>query len=426
MIRYLQALIITLLVIGLNGCTDSDKYVFEPDGLKDIAVEAYITRSFEQESERTKLDTIVPGDSIIFLTAIYPSKSIRLQRYYWNMDGKFFANEFSFKNTVNESGTHVITFILIDYFGDQITDSVILFVGNPPTLPSEDFFPRDNSQGINPTSPISFSWDCPQKDSLWQVAYHFTLTNAGDHELLVDTLLTEPYFTYYAGLQSQGKYEWSVSAINELNMVSREDIHATFYTEGSNTQGAVTGDVTFSLTSPTNVVDFVLQNTIDSTFYTIEDYTLTDEGSFFLRSIPEGTYSITCSNDSFPDFKTGTFEIDINSQNITDLSFILIDSISPHISHVDGKDTLNAADTLKFYVADGGGPLKLARITAQLEGSYLSGLQYQDTTLIVPLSLDNSWSYKLLKITAQDDSGNRGTSTFWIRPTSTFKEVYYD
>lgn len=426
MIRLFLTVVITLLVIGLNGCTDSDQYLFKPESSKNVEVQAYITRSFEQESEKTKLDTIVPGDSLIFFTSIYPSKSIRLQRYYWNMDGKFFANEFSFKNTVTEPGIHKIEFILIDYFGDLISDSLTLYVGAPPTLDDKDYIPKENTQGVNPSNLVNFVWTNLENDALWQVFYRFTLKKFGDSIPMVDTLLTDPQFTYYAGLEPQEKYLWSVVAANELNMFSDKAIHATFYTEGYGKQGAIFGHVEFDSVQPSSTVSFTLQDKESQVVQTFKNYSLKDNGAFYLTSVPSGTYLLTCSVDSLPDFKPSTDTVTITSKGIANAYFALADEIGPKIYSIDHSDTLNASDSLRFIIRDGGGELKLSRISVQLEETHLSGLQYRGDTLIVPLSLENSWTVKRLKIAAQDFSGNKVHANFYIRPETSYEEVAGD
>lgn len=426
MIRVFLAALITLIALELVGCTDSDQYLFKPDGDKDVEVHAFIVHSFDQETEKCKQDTIVPGDSVIFQTNIYPSKSIRLQRYYWTIDEKLFASEFSFKNTVFEQGPHKIKFILIDYFGDQISDSLMLYVGIPPMLDYESIIPKDNTQGINPSSIINFAWKNLSNDSSWQVSYRFTLKKLGDQDPMIDTLLTEPHFSYHSGLAPLEKYFWDVSAVNELNMVSNRDIHATFYTAGYSNQGAITGHVSVVSATPSQQVTFSVVDSTSKVVQTFKNYTLADSGAFFLAPIPEGKYSLICSKDSSPDFTQDTATVFIKKTGIGEADFTLTDVIGPEIFSIARSDSLNAADSLRFIVRDGGCEMAINRITAYLENTFLTGIQYRGDTLVVPLPSKNYWTTQRLRITAQDASGNKVNAYFFVRPSTTIIEVLDD
>ena len=426
--KILLAILTCIAVLFLNGCSDSDQYLFDASDMKSIEVSAFMTRSLEQEDLRTKQDTINPGDSIIFITSIYPSKSVRLQRYYWNIDGNFFANEFSFKNTVMEPGIHKIEFILIDYYGDTVKDSLTLFVAAPPRLDAEEFFPRQNSQCISYANILNFVWFSQEKDYPWEISYRFTLTKARNQEVLVDTLLSEHRFSYKAGFSPLEKYSWKVEAINELGQVSQEPISADFYTAGYGDNGAISGNVTFESEPPSKTFLFTLLDSSKNVVRSFRDSLYNEAGDFYLGSIPAGRYTLISALDSFPDFKPDTSSVQIKaSQIVTGINFSTQDKVSPKIRHESNLTTLDAADTLRFIVTDGGCELKVSRMRVMLEDAPITPIYFRNDTLLVPMpSQENSWTTKFLTVHVQDLAGNKQSSEFQINPSTIFTEVLFD
>lgn len=428
MIRFLLVLLMSILAVGLNGCTDSDKYLFDVNDGREIEVSAFMTRSFDDESPKVKQDTIFPGDSIIFFTSIYPSKSIRLQKYYWTINDKFFANEFSFKNTVKTPGIYNVKFILIDNFGDKLTDSLTLYVANAPKLDIFKIFPKNNSQNLDPNKILNFSWNNQNDDGLWQINYKFTLTKDDGQEILVDTLLHQPTFSYRHGLSPMEKYSWTVEAINDLGKTSEQSIQSTFYTAGYGNEGAIAGEIAFEEFRPTTSLHFSLLDTSRQLIHSFKNYTINESGEYYLKPIPSGEYLLVCALDSFPDFKPDTSAIKVRSSLVFGNGTITFaDKTPPSIIHSNGNDTLDVADTLTFIVSDKGGNIKPSKIEVKLGSTSISKTQYRNDTLLVMLpSLRNSWTYKLLSISAQDQSGNSNTANFYIRPVTTLEEVMDD
>lgn len=416
------------LIAGFTACSESMDLAFDESETRFISINAYTTSSFESEAERKKQDTIVPGDSLIFLTAISPSKSIRLQRYYWNLDGELFANEFSFKSTLNEPGIHNVTFVLIDFFGDTLRDSVTLYVASHPVLDKELFIPRNNTQGISPRESMNFVWTCDDRDSLWRLYYHFTLANPLTGDILVDTLLDRPQFTFYRGLDALSKYKWTVQARNELDLRSAHTLEGTFYTAGTNDECAITGILKTSSTEPDDHFDLTLLDSANSVFKVVSGIRTEQDGSFILKAIPPGKYTLKIEQYDKPDFEPQSRKFTLIPQTIHELSEIVLkDTIPPTLSAVEASDTLDYQDTLKFIVKDGGGAIKLARSSANFDGNPITAIKLKEDTLLVPMpSGENIWTYKILNMTILDLSHNKTSRAFYLRPRKTFDEVAND
>ncbi|MCQ2105779.1 MAG: hypothetical protein MJZ26_08315 [Fibrobacter sp.] len=417
------------------GCVNSDDYLFDENDARDISIDAFMTESFDTAYTRNKTATICPGDSLIFLTEIYPSKSIRRTRYYWTLDGKPFANEYSFKNTVTEPGSHKIAFVFVDYFGDTLSDTLHLYVATPPSLVTENIIPANNSQEFSPNDIISFAWTADDPDSLWDVFYHFKLQEASSagqdsSKILVDTVITKTNFSYLGELKPLTKYQWVVSASNELNQSSRDTVYGTLFTAGYAGEGGVQGNLAASSNEVGLKYHLILQDSLEQTVVDkIQESSGFGQAFFSIAPLVPGDYLLKVSLDSYPDFGEVSTHAKVINNKLTLLDTIrLIDNVKTAIRHVSNNDSLDIADTLKFIVKDGGGKVLSSRISVRLESIVIPEIFLDNDTLVVPLNsigaaLNQSWSTRTLIVTTLDMSGNKTTRTFFLRPNSTLPEV---
>lgn len=385
-----------------------------------------MARSFESDSDRKKRDTITLGDSLIFLTTISPSKSIRLQKYYWTIDNRFFANEYSFKGSVFEPGQHQIAFVLIDFFGDTLSDTLTLFVSTPPELNTQSYIPLDYTQSIDPSDFLSFVWEGHVEDSLWQVSYDFTLKDSKTDEILVDTTLHSPQFTYTKGFKTLNKYEWTVKVRNQLNQTSQKTLQACFFTSGIHNESGISGILKTTSSEEISKFNLTLLNETDSVLREIKNLETDERGFFELKPLNPGSYSLIVAAAEYEDFSLDTIRFSTTAKILTEIpEIILKDNVNPTIQHESKRDTINIADTLKFFVHDGGGKLSLSKISAQLESTVLPTIQLSGDTLLIPLPsfIENSWTFRVLTVSALDHSGNKISRTFYIRPKLSYEEV---
>ncbi len=420
-----------LVAAGICGCTDSDEYYYVDDKPHDIAVKAFITRTFDSTSVNVRQDTIRPGDSLVFLTEIYPSKSIRIQRYYWTLDGDQFASEYNFKRPIDEPGIHEVAFIFVDYFGDTLTDTLHVYVASPPELDDTNYIPRSGTQNVSPTSTINFAWSAKDPDSLWELRHHFVLMESSsfseEQKVLVDTLLDNAYFSYRKGFAPLGKYQWSVSSVNELQQASVQTIQGSFFTQGSLGECAIYGNLRLSSNETFSTFHLTLLDSSGNVLMDKEDFPLNQANtSFSVKPLAEGKYTLLTSLDKYPDFSTDTLDFTLVQNQVRVLDTIVLrDTLPPTILTLEGGDTLSLTDTLKVLVFDEGGKIMQNFTRVKLETSVQLNSFLSKDTLFIPLDgLENSWTFRLLTIAVYDMSGNKAGKALYIRPSKTLPEVF--
>ena len=152
------------LALTFLACTNSDDALYDESSNSSISISAKLLLEKDSISRQGKADTVRPGDTLTFIADIEPSRSIRIQRYYWTLDGDKWASEFSFRSNISEPGHHEVVFVLVDYFGDTLTDTLHVWVGNLPILDEKAFIPHPGTQQIPTESGISLGpWHVPAR-----------------------------------------------------------------------------------------------------------------------------------------------------------------------------------------------------------------------------------------------------------------------
>lgn len=422
-----------ILAFLFSACTDSDEYLHNMGDTPNVTVSASMTRSLDSSSRMVKADTIHPDDTLIFLVEVTPAKSIRLQKYFWSLNGKEFSTEFSVRKPIPQIGHSLLTFSLIDYFGDTISDTLQLWVGNAPILDSKSFIPLSGTQGIPARESVQFAWHAYDPDSIYKLHYHFVLTDfRGD--TLTDTLIHSPNFTQ-RNLKPLQKYNWYVQAYNELDMASDSLVTGAFFTRGIENKGGIIGQVfnanrRSSLRQDLDILVYLL----DAEKNIVEKIKIPgNTKDSILFSIPEinaGQYLLSSSIPGATDFVSDTIKVELFPNEVTSAETIFFqDSTPPFIklAEIKDADTLNFADTLYFSIIDNGGPLSEDRIQANLEDEALPSILSEDNkfSVVLPESA-KSWNYRLLNISATDLSGNSAYRTFYIKPSIYWFETNND
>ena len=416
------------MLLALVACTDSDQYLHDSKP-ESIVVSAYMTPSFDSTYENSRADTITPGDSLIFLTSVYPSKSVWSQKYYWTLDGNIFANDYNFKSTVYTPGTHQVVFVLVDFFGDTLSDTLSLTVASLPTLDEQHFIPADGMQQVDPYQILHFAWNANDPDSIWNLNYHFRLYENGNDDLsLVDTVVDSPTFSYVNGFKPLHEYCWSVSAYNEIGLESIEKIVGHFFVMGINNESAVLGYVK---TSTPVEMDSLYITLLDSSLNVVRKIEQS-ENAFSVGNLTKGSYSLVIALPHFPEFKMDakmdTIRFTLLENQVLSLDTVVLnDVVLPRIASVTGRDTLAPEDTLKFLVTDGGSGIDLSRTAVHLDGILVNKITLSNDTLCVPVSIpETSWTKKILVVSTHDLSGNESRKTFYVLPKTTLTEVIID
>ena len=415
-----------VFALYLMACSNSDQYLIDTRDIQGIEVSAYITDSFESDAEARRSDTIQPGDSLIFISNVLPSKSIRSTDYYWTIDGDLFANEYSFKKDIETPGVHQIIFNFVDYFGDTLSDTLSVSVASPPELDNKLFIPATKTQNINSDNTLYFAWNANDPDSMWNLTFRFTLKDTSG-QFLVDTLVNEAYFAYYNGLKPLQKYTWTVSAYNEMLLKSEADIVADFYTSGRNNENAILGYIRTN--AEENLYDYSV-TLLDSAMNPVYETRISKSAKqpFSIAPLSAGTYRIATSIANRYEFIPDTVTLRLSAGQIYELDTIsLMDFTPPTITSISAKDTINILDTLKFFVRDFGSGVAATKTNVYFDNKQLDNIVQEGDTLFVPFASQiKTWTYKFITITATDYSNNKAKKSFYLRPNSSLPEVFSD
>lgn len=403
----------------LIGCTNSDDYLFDESEATFIEVSTEIATSFDTNSVRTKSDTLLPTDTVIFIANILPTKSIKIKHYYWTLDGEHFSYDFSFRSAIEKPGEHDLAFILETLFGDTLSDTLHIWVSRPPVMVTDKFIPAPGAQELNSVGGISFAWEAYDPDSIAKLRYHFVIDS------VIDTIVSEPYFTYWKSLPALHHYNWRVQAINEYGMVSKQEINGNFFTAGVKGESGISGHIKFSA-KESGLYDFTLGTTftiLDTNGTIVRKDSVSGKSretpGFTIAPIEAGTYRIIRETPDFPDFSADTLKIRLTQNQVLLLDTLTIqDTIPPRITSIESEgDTLTYADTLKFIVNDGGSPSLQKSTSVYLESTSLGNWDFSGDTLSVILpETARTWNTRQLGIVVTDASRNKAIRNFVIEP----------
>lgn len=422
--RIALALLFAIPLAFLGACTDSDNLIFNEDDATAITVNVYMAKSFDSTAAKVKNDTIVHGDSLLFIANVAPSKSIRIRDSYWLLDNKFFASEFNVHDAIAFPGAHEIVFVLITYFGDTLSDTLRLWVSSPPILDNKKFIPADESQNIPPLEGVQFAWSAYDLDSLCSLHYHFVLTNLLDEQDgepdLIDTIVNTPYFNMGKELKPLSLYRWSVQAFNEYKIPSTSTITSTFATSGVGEEGGITGNLKISSENLFADIDLIVLNSdqeplgIKTVLKKIPTTSL-----FEIHPLPPGTYYITAQCKKGTDFVADTIKATVKPGQVTSIGTInMKDNTPPTIKSITGSDTLDFADSLRFIISDNSVEDVIANTVVYIGNRKVTQYIYEGNKLIVPTTeADRSWIPQFVSVLATDGSGNSISKTFIIRPS---------
>ncbi len=407
------------------ACTNSDDYLYSESDSQPISISAKMAPELDSINLQSKADTIKVGDTLTFIAEIDPSRSIRMQRYYWTKDNEIFATEFSFRKGFSDPGHHSVALVLIDIFGDTLSDTLDVWVASPPVLNDSEFIPLAGSQGITSNGGVSFAWTAYDPDSLYSLYYHFTLFSQSK-DLQIDTILNEPFFTYKKSLAPLQSYYWQVSAYNELDMPSTNFISGNFFTKGNGEESGVLGEIRTSgynnhARSIPIKANIQVKDTSGNLVHS-SDITANTGSSiqFRIAPIPPGKYEIIPSIPDYPDYTVKATSMELLPGEMFELPIItLVDKVAPRIQCADTTygDTLDYSETYNFIITDGGDTIPSESVLAYLDNQAVPVKRVNGNTFSVQLPPSaESIVYRLLTITTSDISGNTTKRTFHIKP----------
>lgn len=421
--KFIKGFVTVAALWLLQSCFDSSDHIFDEADTVEISIDASLSTSMATPNPSIKADTFNLGDTIYFLTNIVPNKIIRVQDYHWLMDGDYCSSEYNFKRQINKPGHHRFTFVLKDFFGDMHYDSLDVWIAGNPTLNESEFIPAPGTQAIDPYEAIYFAWSSYTEGIKLAHHYRWTLSeqsyaNTKSTFKDIDIVLDEPHYTFHNKLNPFKKYNWTVQSFNEFGYASSEKIEGNFYTKGLSGEGSLNAIIASSQDGPVPI-KLTLQSINDPNkiiYYNFTPSKIFNEIS--LGAIPAGNYQLSVQSD-YPDFTSTTTDVVINDGFVTVIDGLLLtDYTKPSIVSVSGCDTLDFADTLKFIIKDGGGTLSPQNIGASLESEKITNKFFSDSILTVILNEDEkSWAYRILTIFATDESNNKSSKSFYIKPS---------
>ena len=459
-IRLLQLWFFVLATMAalatLTSCSDSDQYLYNDEETVALQIHAEMTLTYEIDSLRVRADTITSKDTLIFIGEITPNRQAHYREYYWTLDGKDFSNDMNFRKPITKAGYHEVCFVVTDYFGDTLRDTLRLWVTNPPIIEPHGFIPAIGSQGLSPKDGIHFAWHGYDPDSISKVYYQFKIREprglAYTHDLhqklytfsntILDTLIEAPYFTYwdnpgfYHRLENLKFYTWEARAINEFGLESDTLIQGEFFTKGNRNEGGVQTFIRFSNQS---LYDSYSRNgkihldILDSLSNPVIEREMgLDTNQVVVSPLKPGKYRIIASLPKLTDFNPDTADVVVLPGEITIADTLqLSDTIPPSSKYLTPEgllqdiDTLDFKDTLRFYFEEYGGNFYHNFFW---NGQELRGATYYqerfsnedrtvDTVFLMLPKTYKSWTYQLLSINAYDYSGNLNSKTYVIRPS---------
>ena len=458
--RLLKIRLFTIIALAslsaLTSCSDSDQYLYDDEDMVALQVHAEMARTFEIDSARVKADTITSKDTIVFIGEITPSRQAHYREYYWTLDGEDFSNDMNFRKPVTKAGYHQVCFVVTDYFGDTLRDTLHLWVTNPPVIEPWGFIPAIGSQGLSPKEGIHFAWHGYDPDSISKVYYRFEIQEPRGirytddrhpklytvgHSIL-DTLIETPHFTYwdnsnfYHRLENLKFYTWEVRAINEFGLESDTVVQGNFFTKGNRNEGGIQAFIRFSNESLYDKYSHngkIHLDILDSLSNpVIEREMELDTNQVVVSPLKPGKYRIIASLSKLTDFSTDTADVVVLPGEIAIADTLrLLDTIPPSNKYltpeglVQDVDTLDFKDTLRFYFEEHGGNFyqNFFWNGQELRGaSFFREISYNedrtaDTVFLVLPKTYKSWTYQLLSISAYDYSGNLNSKTYVIRPS---------
>lgn len=398
----------------LLGCSE-DSAVFDPENADVVSVKAYVIRENDSSRERRKADTVSPGDSIVLLAIIEPTRSIRMTDFHWQIDSGKTYSEFSHRTAISSPGKHLAKFTLLDRFSDTLRDSVTLWVAPPPLIDTASWIPRNETQDIPPDSAVSFAWNASTENVLAMTLYEFTLTCRG--KTLLDTTLSETHVTYGGNLPEQELCLFDVSASDDFGKSSPQEIHSIFFT----------GKVSEKETE--NVFLEIRSSEKDSLEYRLSSVSgeetrsglLESERSdslFSIRNVKPGTYRLFLQSRIYPDYTSDTVNLSVRKGKVLYMKSLAVrDTVAPRIQSRLQKDSIAWEDTLRFDIEERGLPLLTGNIQVVFDGNKISDWTLDDGELLVfTKDLQPSITFHPLTISVTDRAGNFARGNFQVAP----------
>lgn len=407
------ALLCVLLLLGACGGDYIRSDGTPPEGT--VSVQAMFYHAPYGGGEALRADTLKPGDSVFFSSTISPSRNIQMSAIFWKLDSTVRPQISSFRAAFFTSGRHTVSFHVLDAFGDTLSDTVQIWISNPPvfgsgTLPSVD------SWGITPhVAGTLFAWDCQDPDSADPTEYHFQLSQGTS--VLLDTLLTLPHLQLDFPLPALQSFHWSVTARDSYGFMANPSLNQRFSTRGDSDEGGISTQAT--LPSTASSVTPLLQC---QSFQSTEVLSATSTAPLTIAPLTPGNYRCWLASSLWDDLHSHTVTTTVHPGQMVLLSTLaMADTTPPLITALDTARPLLYTSPLLFRVKEGApGTIKFS---LYWNGQVFSGWKLQNDTLFVPPPANLATpALQTLSLQATDANGNSdwysweiGASPDWIQ-----------
>jgi hypothetical protein len=408
---------IYFLFLFLWACDSRNEALFTlPEDTENIQIEARITRSLNEiDAPYRKSDTITPFDTVLLMVHVQPSKAIRIKNYYWTLDTKKKANEFSVKTNFSKSGKHLAIFHLIDFYGDTLKDTLSIWVSKPPVLDTLHYTPAKASKSISDKKGVSFVWSAKDEDPQDHLKHRFRLYTKDT--VLVDSMLYTHYFEYQNPLPSLEPIFWMVETFDSFHMKSKNTLQSYFTTQSLSKLGAVF--IPFSKNNM-DVFSELSVNLIALEGQKLPRLNSPSKTYFYQNDLEKGAYSIAIHNSEYPDYKSDTIYFNIKQEELQFLDTLSLNDTSPPQIHSMQKsnDTLNNDDSLFFKLTENGFPLNKNNIKVFFDSKvYHQWHFYNDSLLYVLVPPEQQkFFWHILSFIIEDHSKNKLNKSFYLSP----------
>lgn len=385
----------------------TDPYSKEPDSAVAIAV-----------GEQVELWAVpMLGNSII---TIEGTDSLPYREAFWTLNGTT-TSGFRISKVFNEAKTDTAIFHLIEFLGDTIRDTLILYINKP--LKINPLFPEPDQLDfpLYLYEPITFRWDLTGVDS-WESAtvqlriqkgdtlYVQSVSannGAGSMEVYLPQCHPDSICSYWWSLLSwvespmgTGSTDQDTSSLRLLQSRMQYEVFAKmvlFVRLGSNKPTSNT--ILYSIHKE-------LQDTVS---WTID----TTTGKAISPPLIPGHWLIVAVDTSFKEYRADTLDVELQSGTMRDLGEIMIlkDVIPPQVTAMEPYFlNRNSMDTLRFLATDFGSGL----LTGSFETSWtLDSKIFNDTILFTWNELSQADLDSTIHILVKDKTGNRNNDCYW-------------
>jgi len=400
----------------LAGCWDvGSSALFNSTSADSLHVQARISEESATVVSPQRIDTLVPGDSVILQGEILPSRGVKTMDHWWIIDDDSLRSDFAFKWSFGTPGLHHAVFYVIDRFGDTLQDTAFARISNPPVLAGL-FIPRDSAWALpyQMSTGVTLQWEISPTDSGSVLSHHVYLYRkpCGDHNkdsLLIDTIVAENQFHMWENLEPLCRYAWNVSVANQYGQKTSTIADHTFFTASAD--GSAGLDIPVERAGICGNLD----RFGDSTVFRCAGV----NHRLHFQDLAAGVYQLIVWDSLHSEYIRDTLLYSLASSQLAVSGLVrLTDSQAPQL-----KCSICLSDTIppnswpiSFVVSEQGSGWRTDSTFVYLDGNVLPWSSQGDTLRIPVPKWTLAISYHMMQVMLQDSVGNTTTQSYWLEP----------